>query len=52
MNWLHEHGVVANYDDYLALPMAVLNDCRLVMVAEAEDSERQRQKASGHAQRR
>lgn len=36
MQWLHEHGVIGNRDDYLALPIGVLEDCRLLMEAEIE----------------
>lgn len=41
MTWLHEHGAIANYDDYVGLPAVVLSDCRLVMQAEAENAKRQ-----------
>lgn len=37
MGWLHEHGFVSCYDDYLALPLTVLDDCRMVMHAEAQN---------------
>ena len=36
MRWLREHGLIATYDDYLSLPIAVLDDARLVMGAEWE----------------
>ncbi len=39
MNWLHQHGLVSCYEDYLALPAAVLEDCHLLMEAEATASE-------------
>lgn len=35
IRWLHEHGLVANYDDYAELPLRVLMDARLLMEAEA-----------------
>lgn len=34
MKWLREHGAIATYDDYTSLPAAVLDDARLLMVAE------------------
>lgn len=39
--WLHEHGLAANYRDYLDLPLGVLQDARLL--ARAEDIYRRRQ---------
>jgi hypothetical protein len=45
MTWLHEHGFIASYADYLALPYGVLEDTRLVMMAEAQDRARKEQKA-------
>lgn len=35
MRWLHEHGAISNLADYLALPVPVLEDARLLMDAEA-----------------
>jgi hypothetical protein len=35
MTWLAEHGFVSCWADYLALPVGILDDCRMVMTAEA-----------------
>lgn len=35
MGWLRDHGLVSCYEDYLALPYAVLEDARLLMEHEA-----------------
>jgi hypothetical protein len=53
MRWLHEHGVIANYQDYLALPFRVLQECRLVMEAHAaaEAAERARRQTPGGPRR-
>lgn len=44
MRWLREHGVIASYDDYVGLPVMVLEDARMVMSAacqhEAAEAER------------
>ncbi|MGE0227755.1 MAG: hypothetical protein AB7I38_10950 [Dehalococcoidia bacterium] len=34
MRWLREHGVIGNYDDYVGLPVLVIEDARQVMAAE------------------
>ena len=44
MNWLHDHGLIGNYEDYLALPIAVLEDARLLMEGEHAQAERERRK--------
>lgn len=31
MAWLHQRGVISSYDDYVGLPITVLEDCRLLM---------------------
>lgn len=36
MGWLGSHGVVSNYADYLALPIGVLDDCRMIAGAEQQ----------------
>jgi len=41
MRWLHDAGVISNYDDYVGLPLRVLQDARLVMAAEAVQQNRQ-----------
>jgi hypothetical protein len=46
MRWLREHGLISSYDDYLALPAAVLGDAQLLMEAEAVDAKRRREAAS------
>ncbi len=46
MTWLHEHGLVSCYEDYRELPMGVLEDARLVMVADFQDRDRKAQKAA------
>lgn len=32
--WLGSHGVVSSYDDYLRLPLGVLEDCRMLAGAQ------------------
>lgn len=49
MGWLHEHGLIGNYDDYVGLPVCVLEDARLLMEAEAAKAERE---ARQHGNRR
>ena len=44
LNWLHDHGLIGNYEDYLALPIAVLEDARLLMEGEHVQAERERRK--------
>ena len=34
IGWLARNGLVSSYADYLNLPLAVLEDCRMVMAAE------------------
>lgn len=34
MEWLSEHGVAQNYEQYLDLPKKVIDHCRLVMAAQ------------------
>lgn len=36
MAWCRKHGVSQTYWEYLDLPYAVIEDCRMVMRAEAE----------------
>jgi hypothetical protein len=45
MGWLHEHGLIGSYDDYVGLPFAVLEDARLLMEQDALQAERERRKA-------
>lgn len=40
MTWLHEHGVISSFADYEDLPLVVLEDARMVMLAEAQRQER------------
>jgi hypothetical protein len=42
MNWLKEYGLIANYRDYLDLPLSVLEDARLVMHVDVQHREQQR----------
>lgn len=35
MTWLKDHGVAQSWWEYEALPVAVIDDCRLRMKAEA-----------------
>lgn len=44
MAWLHEHGLIGNYDDYVELPACVLDDARLLIEAEAAKAERERRR--------
>jgi len=46
MRWLHDAGVISNYDDYVGLPLRVLQDARLVMAAEAGHQNRQAARAA------
>lgn len=34
IRWLKERGLVSSYEDYLALPIGVVEDARIVMQAE------------------
>lgn len=38
--WLHEHGLVNSWADAYRLPLYVLEDARMLMIAEAERDER------------
>lgn len=49
--WLHEAGLIGCYDDYVALPFRVLQDARLVMAAEAQQKNRQANRAAAQQQR-
>lgn len=51
MQWLRQHGVIATYDDYVALPLAVLEDCRMLMEHEAMLAERERAAARAGGRR-
>lgn len=51
MYWLREHGLVSSYDDYLALPAAVLDDARLYMGIEGEHLRAQHEKARAASER-
>ena len=58
MRWLREHGVIASYDDYVGLPVMVLEDARQVMsaqwqheAAEAERAEIKRREEQWKAER-
>ncbi|MCC6959231.1 MAG: hypothetical protein IT301_05240 [Dehalococcoidia bacterium] len=46
MRWLRENGVISSYDDYVGLPLRVLQDARLLMAAEAQHLSRERARAS------
>lgn len=46
MHWLKEHGVTSNYEDYLALPFGVLEDCRLLMDADVKRAQWEAQRAN------
>ncbi len=35
MRWLREHGLISSYDDYVDLPVTVLDDARMLMEAQA-----------------
>lgn len=35
MKWLRDRGLIASYDDYLGLPLTILEDAHLLMEAEA-----------------
>ena len=37
MAWLREHGLIGSYDDYVSLPVAVLQDARMWEEADAAD---------------
>lgn len=52
MSWLHEHGLIANYDDYVDLPAAVLMDARLLMEAEMAERKRQAERAAREGRHR
>lgn len=51
MTWLHEHGLVSCYDDYVSLPAQVLYDARMLMVREAQGRERQQQRSARRGSR-
>lgn len=40
MKWLHEHGLISNYEDYLDLPPSVIEDARILMAADSARRER------------
>lgn len=54
MRWLREHGVIASYDDYVGLPVIVLEDARMVMAAESQHAaaEAERTAARNREERR
>jgi hypothetical protein len=45
--WLSEHGLISNYEDFLGLPYAVLEDAGLAMEAEAAEQKRQGSRPKG-----
>jgi len=51
MQWLHEHGLIANYEDYLGLPFTVLDDARLYMTIESEHLRAQHEKQRAASER-
>lgn len=51
MGWLREHGLISKYEDYLDLPMSVLEDARLLMEGEAVAVKRERARAEQAARR-
>lgn len=52
MTWLHQHGLISNYDDFCNLPAAVLEDAQLMIEHEAKVKEQQERKAAAHGKRR
>lgn len=54
MHWLKEHGVIASYDDYLGLPIPVLEHAQLMMAAEVahRKSENARAEQANRSMRR
>lgn len=40
---MKEKGLVSNYEDYLNLPLQVLDDARMVIVGEAQREQRRQQ---------
>lgn len=52
MAWLHQHGLISNYDDYVGLPVTVLEDARMAMEAEAIAAEAERRRNTPVAGRR
>lgn len=44
MRWLHEAGLISNYQDYLALPAIVLEEARLVMTADLRYRAKERER--------
>lgn len=38
--WMHEHGISSSYNDFLDLPLSVVEDCELLMAFDAEERER------------
>ena len=51
MRWLKEHGVINSYDDYMALPLTVIDDARMLMEAEQRERERQQKKREQERQK-
>jgi hypothetical protein len=41
MRWLKERGLVSSYDDYVGLPLTVLEDARLLMTAEEAQAKKE-----------
>lgn len=40
LKWFRDHGLIGSYADFRELPHALVEDCRLVIQAEAEDAKR------------
>lgn len=40
MGWLHSHGLISSYEEYVRLPAGVLADAQALMKAEAVAEER------------
>lgn len=45
--WLKERGLVSSYEDYLRLPIAVLDDVRMLAEGEAQEAQRRRSNEGG-----
>lgn len=46
MNWLHEHGVISSYHDYVRLPGPVVMHARLWMAADVAHQKTEARKAA------
>ena len=47
MTWLRDHGAIANYAYYRALPLGVILDARLLMKADLDLARAQEARAQG-----